>query len=141
MDQTHNAGPWLLRCDQTCQPSLDYSRSLVFNPVQRVSVAIFWSPNGSSASFVSLKPWNHQFSCGESNGWHSAVGNDEHGKRRFVHGSGPSWHSKSVFDRTTLHHLGLSKYYCSILFRDLGAQNDPLVVRRVGYIHFVGKFL
>ena len=77
----------------------------------------------------------------KTNSWHSAVGSDEHGTLRVVPESGPSWHSKSVFDRTTLHPLGLFKYYCSVLFRDLGAQNDPLVVRRVGYIHFVGNFL
>ena len=48
MDQMHNASPWLIQCDQTCQTSLDFSRSLVFNPMQRVSAAVFWSLNGSS---------------------------------------------------------------------------------------------
>ena len=103
-------------------------------------MSIFWSPNGSSAPFVTLKPWNHQFSLRKTNGWHSAVGNSEHGKRRVVPESGPSWHSKSVFDRTTWPPLGLSRYYCSIVSRDLGAQNDPLVVPSVGHIHFVGTF-
>ena len=42
--QKHNSGPWLIHCDQTCQTSLDFSRSLVFNIVQRVSMSIFWSP-------------------------------------------------------------------------------------------------
>ena len=51
LDQMHNASPWLIQCDQTCQTSLDFSRSLVFNPMQRVSVAVFWSPNGSSPPF------------------------------------------------------------------------------------------
>ena len=33
----------------------------MFNPVQRVSVAVFWSPNGSSPPFVILEPWNHHW--------------------------------------------------------------------------------
>ena len=69
------------------------------------------------------------------------MGSDEHGTLKVVPESGASWHSKSVFDRTNLHPLGLSKYDCSIVFGDLGAQNDLLVVRMVGYIHFVGFFL
>ena len=54
--------PWLIQCDETCQTSLDFSRSLLFNRGRRVSMSTFWSSNCSSASFVSLKPWIPQFS-------------------------------------------------------------------------------
>ena len=104
-------------------------------------MSIFRSPSGSAVSSVSLKPWNPQFSEGKTNGWHSAVGSDEHGMLRVVHESGPSL---AIQIRLRSDHSALfgalQIVQKNILFRDLSAQSDPLVVRRVGYIHFVAIF-
>ena len=96
LSDEHTSGQRLMRCHQTFQKSGDFCCSSVFNPVRCVSRCIFCSSNGSSASPVVLKPWNHQFGKGKTNGWHSRAGNTEHGERRFGPGSGAFCHSLGV---------------------------------------------
>ena len=62
MDGEHRGGPWLIQCDEVLQNSVDFNRSLLLNLGRRVFAARFWSPTGSSASFVCPKRWNHLFS-------------------------------------------------------------------------------
>ena len=62
VDREHQVGPWLIQCRQDLQRSVDFKRSLLFKLCRGVVVASFWSSSGSSASFVSLKPWNPQHS-------------------------------------------------------------------------------
>ena len=62
----HTAGQWLIQCNEIMQKSMDFNRSLLFNPGRRVFATSFWSPTGSSGSCVCLKRWNHQFYNGKT---------------------------------------------------------------------------
>ena len=105
----HTVGPWLNQYDEIMQKSVDFSRSLLFNPSRGVFATSLWSTTGSSASCVSLKRWNHQFSSGKANGSHSALLGIQHINRQLGLGSWALWHSKSVSNRSTWRPLGLSK--------------------------------
>ena len=103
----HMASPWLTRCDEILQKSVDFNRSLLFNLGRGVFVASFWSPTGSSGLCVCPKRWNHQFSQRKTNGSRSALLNKHHRNRQL--GPGALWPSKSVPNRVTGRPLGLSK--------------------------------
>ena len=60
VDGEHTAGQWLIQCNEIMQKSMDFNRSLLFNPGRRVFAASFWPPIGSSASCACLKRPNHQ---------------------------------------------------------------------------------
>ena len=105
----HRGCPWLTQCRKNLQKSVDFNRSLLFNPCRGVFATSFWSPTGSSGSCVCLKRWNHQFSEGKTNGSHSALLRIHHLNRQLGLGLWVPWHSKSVSKRSTWRPLGLSK--------------------------------
>ena len=59
----HKVGPCLIQCNQVLQKSGGFNRTPLFNLCRGVFVASFWSPIGSSASCVSLKPWHPSGVC------------------------------------------------------------------------------
>ena len=63
VDGEHRAGPWLTQCNEIMQKSVDFNRSLLFNPGRGVFAASFWSPTCSSASCFCLNRWNHYSLC------------------------------------------------------------------------------